>query len=175
MGYEYHLDSALVKSPQDGWQNLQDLILNIKSKHTCLMSLMGLLALTEKVVREGCLHMRPFKWHLKENWKFTQSVYNLLSWSETISTHLDFWQNPLNVLKGSDLHPKDHSIQTFIDVYNLGWDAHLDQDSIKGLWSDGELELKAVFSALKHFRIQCQNQTVLIAMDSSTSAAYKNK
>ena len=34
MGYEYHLDSALVKPNQERWLKLQDLILCLKSK-TC--------------------------------------------------------------------------------------------------------------------------------------------
>ena len=42
-----------------------------------------------------------------------------------ISAHLDWWQNPANVMKGADLHPKDHSIQLFTDasneVLNINW------------------------------------------------------
>ena len=75
-------------------------------------------------------------------------------------------------MKGSDLHPKDHSIQLFTDASNEGWGAHLDQSSTKGLWSDQEkrlhinvLELKAVSLALRHFKDQCQDQTVLVATD----------
>ena len=45
-------------------------------------------------------------------------------------------ENPSNVMKGAELHPKDHSIQLFIDTSNEGWGAHLDQNSTKGLWSD---------------------------------------
>ena len=70
VGYEYHLDSALVKPTQERWLKLQDLILRLKSKHVltarCLVSLIGLLASTEKMVPEGRLHMRPFQFHLKE-------------------------------------------------------------------------------------------------------------
>ena len=33
VGYEYHLDSALVKLTQERWLKLQDLILRLKSKH----------------------------------------------------------------------------------------------------------------------------------------------
>ena len=33
MGYEYHLDSAIVKPTQERWLKLQDLILHLKSKH----------------------------------------------------------------------------------------------------------------------------------------------
>ena len=44
---------------------------------------------------------------------------------------LDWWQNPSNVMRGADLHPKDHSIQLFTDASNKGWGAHLDQSSTK--------------------------------------------
>ena len=68
----YHLGSALVKPTQERWLKLQDFILQLKSKHVltarCLMSLIGLLASTEKMVPEGRLHMRPFQFHLKEHW-----------------------------------------------------------------------------------------------------------
>ena len=102
VGYEYHLDSALVKPTQERWLKLQDLILRLKSKHVltarCLISLIGLLASTEKMVPEGRLHMRPFQFHLKEHWKYPQSLDSLLPWTEMISAHLDWWQNPTNVM-----------------------------------------------------------------------------
>ena len=84
--YEYHLDSALVKPTQERWLKLQDLILRLKSKHVltarCLMSLIGLLASTEKMVPEGRLHMRPFQFHLKEHWRYPQSLNSFLPWTE---------------------------------------------------------------------------------------------
>ena len=76
VGYEYHLNSALVKPTQERWQKLQALILRITNQSALtarhLMSLNGLLASTEKMVPEGRLYMRPFQWHLKENWTFPQ-------------------------------------------------------------------------------------------------------
>ena len=105
VGYEYDLDSALVKPTQERWLKLQDLILQLKSKHVltarCLMSLIGLLASTEKMVPEGRLHMRPFQFHLKEHWRYPQSLDNLLPWTEAIAAHLDWWQNPSNVMTGA--------------------------------------------------------------------------
>ena len=73
------------------------------------MSLIGLLASMEKMVPEGRLHkvMRPFQFHLKEHWRYPQSLDNLLPWTEAIAAHLDWWQNPSNVMRGVDLHPKD--------------------------------------------------------------------
>ena len=145
VGYQYHLDSALVKPTIDRWLKLQDLILKIKSKPAltarCLMSLIQLLASTEKMVPEGRLHMRPFQWHLKKHCRFPESLDTLFPWSETISAHLEWWQNSVNVLKGLDLHPKDHNILLFTDASNVGWGAHSGQDSLKGLWSDREKNL----------------------------------
>ena len=162
VGYEYHQDSALVKPTQERWLKLQDLILRLKSRHVltarCLMWLIGLLASMEKMVPEGRLHMRPFQFHLKEYWRYPQSLDSLLPWTEAIAAHLDWWQNPSNVMRGADLHPKDHSIQLFTDASNEGWGAHLDQSSKKGLWSDREkrlhiniLELKVVSLAPSAF------------------------
>ena len=89
LGYEYHLDLVLVKSTQERWLKLKDLILRLKSKHvltaTCLMSLIGLLASMEKMVPEGRLHMRPFQFHLKEHWRYPQSLDSLLPWTETFT------------------------------------------------------------------------------------------
>ena len=124
VGYEYHLNSALVKPTQERWLKLQELILHLKSKRVltvrCLMSLIGLLASMEKMVPEGRLHMRPFQFHLKEHWRYPQSLDNLLPWTEAIAAHLDWWQNPSNMMKGADLHPKDHSIQLSTDASRLG-------------------------------------------------------
>ena len=70
--------------------------------------------------------------------EYPQLLDILLPWSETISVHLEWWQNTVNMMKGSNLHPKDHSIQIFTDASNIGWGTHLEQDLVKGLWSDSE-------------------------------------
>ena len=89
-------------------------------------------SLNGEMVPEGRLHRRPFHFHLKEHWRYPQSLDNLLPWTEAIAAHLDWWQNPSNVMKGADLHPKHHSIQLFTDASHKGWGAHLDQKFHKG-------------------------------------------
>ena len=118
----------------------------------------------------------------QDHWRYPQSLDSLLPWTEAISAHLDWWQDPANVMKGSDLHPKDHSIQLFTGASNVGWGAPLEQSSTKGLWSNQEkglhinvLELKTVSLAPQYFKDQCQDQTVLVATDNSTVVAYINK
>ena len=130
------------------------------------MSLIGLLASTEKMVPEGRLHMRPFQFHLKEHWRYPQSLDILLSSSETFSAHLECWQSPANMMKGADLHPKDHSIQIFTDASNKGWGAHLEQVR-KATQKCSRVE--GVFSGSSRFNDQYQNQTVLVAMDNSSN------
>ena len=61
--------------------------------------------------------------------RYPQSLHSLLPSSETISAHLEWWQNPANVMKGVDLHPKDHSIQIFTDASKEGWGVHLEHVS----------------------------------------------
>ena len=186
VGYEYHLDSALVKPTQERWLKLQDLILRLKSKHVltarCLMSLIGLLASTEKMVPEGRLHMRPFQFHLKEHWRYPQSLDNLLPWTDVISPHLDWWQNPANVMKGADLHPKEHSIQLFTRRLKrrLG-------RSLRSKIYPGSVVRPGKKATHKRPRVeggltgpsklqdQYQDQTVLVATDNSTVVAYINK
>ena len=127
--------------------------------------------------------MRPFQFHLKKHWRYPQSLDNLLPWTKAIAAHLDWWQNPSNVMKGANLHPKDHSIQLFTDASNEGWGAHLDQNSTKGLWSDREKKATHKCPRIEGGlpgpsrlqKDQCQNQTVLVAMDNSTVVAYINK
>ena len=176
VGSEYHLDKALVKPSQEMAQT-SAFVPTTQVKHVltarCLMSLIGLLASTEKMFPEGRLHIRPFQFHLKEHWRFPQS---------TISVHLEWWQNPTNVMKGTDLHPKDHSIQLFTDASNEGWGTHLEQTSTKGLWSDwgkrlhiNVLELKVVSLALQRFKDQCQTKQCWLLQDNSTVVAYINK
>ena len=63
---------------------------------------------------------------------YPQSLDNLLPWTEAIAAHLDWWQNPSNVMKGADLHPKDHSIQLFTDASNEGWGCSLRPKFYKG-------------------------------------------
>ena len=157
MGYEYHLDSALVKPTQERWLKLQDLI---------RFDLMG------------HLHMRSFQFHLKEHWGFPQSLDTLLPWTETISAHLDWWQNPTNVMKGADLHPKDHSIQLFTDTSNKGWGAHICKRSVVRQGKKATHKCSRAeggFPGPSKIQGPVSKPTVLVATDNSTVVPYINK
>ena len=124
-----------------------------------LMSTIGLLALTEKTVKLGRMHTRPFQWHLKTHWKYLMSLDTPIFWNQKMIRHGEWWLDPQNVLQGEFLHPREHEKLIFTDASNAGWGAHLGQNSTGGVWSLTEkhlhinlLELKAVLLALHFFQ-----------------------
>ena len=86
------------------------------------------------------------------------------------------------MLLGQPLHPLKHALQIFTDASKEGSGAHLDKHTARGTWSLPEsklhindLELKAVFLAVKEFCTLCSSKTVLIASDNTTVVAYINR
>ena len=145
------------------------------------MSLIGLLALIEKMVPGAPSHETlsvPSQRELKIS-SVTGHPPLLIR---------DHFSSPRVVAKpcqrAEGLRPSSQRPQ----YPNLYWcfkhrvGAHLEQDSVKGLWSNGEkrlhinfLELNAIFLALKQFKDQSQNQTMLVATENATVVAYINK
>ena len=125
--YEYHLDSALVKPTREMAQTSGfDPTTQVKTCFDCKMFDVAnwVACLNRENGPEGTASQG-------QHWRYPRSLDSLLPWTETISAHLDWWQNPTNVMRGTDLHPKDHSIQLFTDASNEGWGAHLEQASTK--------------------------------------------
>ena len=186
LGYHFLLDLALVRPTQDRWTKLQEMFHRLSKKSVIsartLMSTIGLLASTEKTVKLGRMHMRPFQWHLKNHWKYPMPLDTPVPWNQKMIRHGEWWLDQQNVLQGEFLHPREHEKLIFTDASNAGWGAHSGQDSTGGLWSHLEkhlhinlLEMKAVFLALQFFKKTCQNNQVLIASDNTSVVAYINK
>ena len=146
------------------------------------MSLIGVLASLEKTVPMGRLHMRPFQWYLKTHWRYPQSLDMKIPCAEILKSHLNWWRDPNNVLIGTPLHAEEHTLLLFTDASVKGWGAHLEDQTVSGLWSDTEknlhinvLELKAVFLAIRSFQSHLLNKRVLGASDNVTVVSYLNK
>ena len=77
--------------------------------------------------------MRPFQFNLKEHWRYPQLLDSLLPWAETISAHLDWWQNPKR--RGPSSQRPQHPTLHRRLKRRLGRSCN--QSSTKGLWSDG--------------------------------------
>ena len=86
LGYQFLLDLALVKPTQDRWTKLHEMFHRLSMKSVIsartLMSTIGLLASTEKTVKLGRMHMRPFQWHLKTHWKYPMPLDTLIPWNQ---------------------------------------------------------------------------------------------
>ena len=160
VGYQFDLKEGKVRPTEERWQALTDKIRSMMSDLVCpvrkFMSLIGLLTATEKQVHLGRLHMRPTQWHLKNNWRVSESLEKVIPVPKSLHPHLRWWLEESNVLLGQPLHPLKHALQIFTDASNEGWGAHLDDHTARGTWSLPEsklhinhLELKAVFLALK--------------------------
>ena len=130
------------------------------------MSLIRLLTATEKQVHLGRLHMRPIQWHLKNNWRVSESLEKMIPIPRSLHTHLQWW------MKGQPLHPIKHALQIFTDASKEGWGVHLNEHIARGTWSLLEsklhinyLELKEVFLAFlkKNFQDLCSDKIILVA------------
>ena len=87
VGYEYHLDSALVKSTREMAQTSGfDPTTRVKTCFDCKMF--------DVANWFACL---AFQFRLKEHWRYPQSLDSLLPLTEAISAHLDWWQNKTKV------------------------------------------------------------------------------
>ena len=51
------------------------------------MSIIGLLASTEKTVKLGRIHMRPFQWHLKIHWRIPMPLNSPIPWTQKMIQH----------------------------------------------------------------------------------------
>ena len=60
------------------------------------MSTIGLLASTEKTVKLGRMHMRPFQWHLKTHWKYSDA-----------SGHTDPLESENDTTQGMMIRPQE--------------------------------------------------------------------
>ena len=183
VGYQFDLWAGRVR-----WQYLQDKILEILSLLACpvrqFISLIGLLTATEKQVHLGRLHMRPIQWHLKNNWRLSESLEKVISIPRSLHPHLQWWLSEDNILTGQPLHPIKHALQIFTDASKEGGGggAQLNEHTARGSWSLPEsklhinyVELKALFLALKEFQDLCTDKIVLVATYNTTVVSYINK
>ena len=186
LGYEFHLDSALVKPTQERWLKLRDFILHLKSKHVFDCKMFDVSNWVDSLNGEN--GPRGTTSHEA----LSVSPQGALEISSTTGQPPFLDRSHLctpglvaeSCKRDERLTPssQDHSIQLLTDASNEGWGTHLEPSSTQGLWSPQEkglhmniLELKAAFLALRRFKDQCQDQTVLVATDNSTVVAYINK
>ena len=126
VGYQFNLKEGKVRPTPECWQALTDKIQSILSGPVCpvrqFMSLIGLLTATEKQVHLGRLHMRPIKWHLKNNWRVPESLDKVIPVPRSLHPHPST----------PNLHPLKHALEIFTDASKEGWGASLRRAHCKG-------------------------------------------
>ena len=183
VGYRYDLSQGLVKPTQNRWESLLQKVQSILTKPSCrvrtFISLIGLLAATEKQVPLGRLHMRPIQWHLKRHWRVPESLEKEILVPKSLHPHLLWWTN------GGDQCLTRSTSAPFASCHSNLY-RHLKRrlgHSLRRLHNKGHLvssrkppflELRAVLLALKRFQHLVQGQVVLVATDNTTVVAYIN-
>ena len=92
MGYEFHIDLALVNPLREMAQFL-GFDPTLKVKHVFDFRMFDVAnwvaCLNGENGPEGTpSHEPPFQFHLKEHWRYPQSLHSLLLWTESFSSHL---------------------------------------------------------------------------------------
>ena len=173
VGYEFHRDSALVKPTQERW--LKPGFCPIPQVKTCFDCKMfdvsnWVASLNGEIGPIGTTsHEAPSVSHQR-----ALEISSTTGQPPSLDrSHLCTPRLVAESCKRDErLRPSSQRPQypTLSDASNDGLGSRLEQNSTQGLWSPQEkglhinvLELKAVFLALRHFKDQCQDQTVLVA------------
>ena len=158
LGYRFNLLEGLVYPNQKKVDKLKILAVSILQGHTTtprkLMSLIGVMASMEKTVPLGQIHMRPFQWFLKTDWQFPQSLDKIVPISQLIKGHLAWWMDPQNVLKGSNLHQREHNMLMFTDASKKGWGGGGGGDPLEQLYCKWGLAAIRKRLAYQYFRVE---------------------
>jgi ribonuclease HI len=105
-----------------------------------------------------------------------------IPFSQSLVPHLNWWLNPVNILKGRSVTPIECSITVTTDASLKLWGGHLGNQIVQGQWTETEklqhincLEMEAVHRTIKHFLPYLGNKHVLIRSDNTTVVQYINK
>ena len=145
--------------------------------------ILGHLASLERLVPHGRLRMRSLQWHLKTQWS-PESDPPLLpvALPEEARRDLSWWMVKDHLLTGVRFGTPAPDLHLYSDASSSGWDAHLLDQNVSGVWSDQEkllhinlLEMKALFLGLQAFQEDVSGHHVTAMCDNSTVVAYVNK
>ncbi len=185
LGMEFDLRQGVVRPTQ---KRVEAIIQGITSiigplDHSARewLSLLGVLSATYPMVNLGRLRGRPLQQYLKSKW--TQSSGDLEDLvpvpPSSLLPQLRWWLDRDRLRQGVSLTPLSTPVNLFTDASTLGWGAHLDENSVSGLWSKDEsrlhiniLEMLAVKLALAELLPFIEGLHVMLSTDNTTVLAY---
>jgi ribonuclease HI len=163
-------------------QAIENLVLGQRTARD-ILHLLGLMASCIQLIPYARLHMRPIQLHLLSFWKpINQNLNTEIPFTQHLRSHLFWWQDPANTMKGRSLiQPMTH-VNITTDASKTMYGAHMENSYMQGVWTPQEqnwhinsLEMQAVILAVKHFLNQIKGKSVLIKSDNTTVVQYINK
>ena len=121
VGYRFRTDLGLALPSEERVLKIQSLIAPFTSCRALpasrMLSLLGLLSATEKLVPLGRLHMRELQHDLRSQWTQPQDPdFSLVSLSARSLEDLFWWADRVNLLRGSPLHQPVPNCHIFTDA-----------------------------------------------------------
>ena len=143
-------------------------------------SLLGHMSSIEKFIPGARLRMRPLQYYLRQRWdKKTQSNKILVTIPQNLLSELQWWNNRDLLEKGISLAERNPDLFLLSDASLKGWGATVEGHQFAGTWSKEEaalhinnLELRAVWYALKAAEPLVRNKSVAVLTDNKTALAY---
>lgn len=186
IGGLFKLDLGLVLPTPERIVNLQRAVHNImKGVATAhqYMKLLGMIASCLELIPNARLFMRPIQLHLLSVWNpIKMSLNHPIPCTQTLVPHLKWWLHSANITRGRCLQQVQTTVTITTDASMTGWGAHVENQVVQGQWTKVEktqhinnLELEAVFRAVKHFLPILKNKDVLVRSDNTTVVQYINK
>ena len=185
IGAHFFLDRGIACPTLERIEKIKLVCHSLKTDQTArnFLSLLGLMASCIQLVPNARLHMRPIQLHLLKHWKpSTMSLNCQIPYETQLQNHLQWWLDKSNLLKGEGLINQESDLVLTTDASKLGYGAHLENHLFQGEWSQEEkkwhinnLELEAVFRAIKHFLPKLVGHQLLIRSDNTSVVQYLNK
>ena len=140
----------------------------------------GVLSSLTPLVPGGCLWMRSLQLLLHRSWDQVDDS-SLVRWDGFCHRDLNWWLDPTPLGEGVSLLQVSPNLDFWSYNSDLGWDAHLAEEVVSGLWSPEEVslsintrELLAMERGLLHFQALLSGSTVAVFMD-NTAVTYLRK
>ena len=186
IGVSYDLRRGLFFPPHARWLKVCHLVDEVlHSGQVSLrtwLRLLGLLGSAQSLVPQGRLRLRPLQMLLRSQHVDRKDLSALVKVTQGCVRHLLWWVQEENFFRGLPLAPFNPTRHLFTDASGEGWGAHLDFQTVRGIWSPSQatrhinwLELMAAWLAMQHFLPSLQGQHVLLATDNAVVVAYINK
>ena len=100
------------------------------------LHLLGLMASCLELIPNARLYMRPIQLHLLSFWKPSQDSLSMnIPFTRHLKSHLVWWQNPVNILKGRLLVQPHSEITITTEASKTMYGGHMNNSCIQGSWS----------------------------------------